>query len=80
MSLLLVALAGGGSHPGWHHTAGGHTASDKEGGIDYYILEVMLRFRCTYCRTVLIAWFNDCILEKSGQIANPIIAKVDPVP
>ena len=29
---------------------------------------------------VLIAWFNDCILGKSGQIANPIIAMVDPVP
>ena len=23
---------------------------------------------------VLIVWFNDCILGKSGQIANPIIA------
>ena len=29
---------------------------------------------------VLIAWFNDCALGKSGQIANPIIAMVDPVP
>ena len=29
---------------------------------------------------VLIAWFNDCVLGKSGQIANPIIAMVDPVP
>ena len=29
---------------------------------------------------VLIAWFNDCVLRKSGQIANPIIAMVDPVP
>ena len=29
---------------------------------------------------VLIAWFNDCILGKSGQIANLIIAMVDPVP
>ena len=28
----------------------------------------------------LIAWFNDCILDESGQNANPIIAKVDPVP
>ena len=28
----------------------------------------------------LIAWFNDCVLGKSGQIANPIIAMVDPVP
>ena len=33
-----------------------------------------------YHRTVLIAWFNDCILGKSGQIANPTIVKVDPVP
>ena len=29
---------------------------------------------------VLIAWFNDCILGKLGQITNPIIAMVDPVP
>ena len=28
----------------------------------------------------LIAWFNDCIFGKSGQIANPIIAKDDPIP
>ena len=28
---------------------------------------------------VLTAWFNDCVLGKSGQIANPIIAMVDPV-
>ena len=28
---------------------------------------------------VSIAWFNDCILGKKGQIANPIIANVDPV-
>ena len=25
-------------------------------------------------------WFNDYVLDKSGQIANPIIAKVDPIP
>ena len=30
--------------------------------------------------TVLIAWFHDCVLGKSGQIANPIMAMVDPVP
>ena len=29
---------------------------------------------------VLIARFNDCILGQSGQIANPIIAMVDPIP
>ena len=29
---------------------------------------------------VLIAWFNNYVLVKSGQIANPIIAVVDPVP
>ena len=29
---------------------------------------------------VLIVWFNDGILGKSGQIANPIIAMADPVP
>ena len=29
---------------------------------------------------VLIAWFNNCVLVKSGQIANPINAIVDPVP
>ena len=28
---------------------------------------------------VLFAWFNDCVLGKSGQIANPIIAMVDPI-
>ena len=27
---------------------------------------------------VLIAWFNDCILDKPGQIVNPSIAIVDP--
>ena len=25
-------------------------------------------------------WFNDCVLGKSGQVANPIIAMVDPIP
>ena len=30
--------------------------------------------------TILIAWFNDCILGKSGQIANLIIMIVNPVP
>ena len=25
-------------------------------------------------------WFNDCVLGKSGQIVNPLIAMVDPVP
>ena len=29
---------------------------------------------------VLIAWFNDCVLGKSGQTANPTIAMIDPVP
>ena len=29
---------------------------------------------------VLIVWFNNCVLRKSGLIANPIIAIVDPVP
>ena len=29
---------------------------------------------------VLNALFNDCVLGKSGQIANPMIAKVDPIP
>ena len=28
---------------------------------------------------LLIAWFNDCILGKSGKIANPIIVMVNPV-
>ena len=28
---------------------------------------------------VLIAWFNDCVVGRSGQIANSIIAMVDPV-
>ena len=28
---------------------------------------------------VLIAWLNACVLGKSGQIANPIIARVDSV-
>ena len=27
----------------------------------------------------LIVWFNDCVLGKSGQIANLIIAKVDSI-
>ena len=29
---------------------------------------------------ILIEWFNDCILGKLGQIMNPKIAVVDPVP
>ena len=29
---------------------------------------------------VLIVWFNDSVLGKSGQIANLIIVKVDPLP
>ena len=29
---------------------------------------------------VLSTWFNNYILVKSGQIANPVIAIVDPVP
>ena len=29
---------------------------------------------------VLIAWFNDCVLPWSSQIANLIIALIDPVP
>ena len=33
----------------------------------------------TTVERVLIAWFNDCVLGRSGQIANPIIAMVDPV-
>ena len=28
----------------------------------------------------MIAWFNNCILGKSGLIVNPIIAKVYPIP
>ena len=32
-----------------------------------------------YVGRVLIAWFNDCILGKSGQIVNPIIVTVNPV-
>ena len=31
----------------------------------------------TYTVIATLAWFNDCIL---GKLANPIIAKVDPVP
>ena len=27
---------------------------------------------------LLITWFNDCVLDELGQIANPVIAKVDP--
>ena len=34
--------------------------------------------QCTVGR-FLIAWFNDCVLGKSGQIANPIIVMVDRV-
>ena len=29
---------------------------------------------------VLNAWFNDCVVGKTGESTNPIIAKVDPVP
>ena len=27
-----------------------------------------------------ITWFNNCVLGNSGQITNPIIVKVDPIP
>ena len=31
-------------------------------------------------RKVLIVWFNDCVLGKSGQIVNPVITMVvDPI-
>ena len=48
---------------------------------------IMLHFdlRAPHCGAsytvgrVLIAWFNDYVLGKSGQIANPIIAMVDPI-
>ena len=33
---------------------------------------------CTTVGLFLIAWFNDWVLGKSGQIANPVIANVDP--
>ena len=36
--------------------------------------------KVTYGRTVFNYVFNDCVLSKSGLIANPIIAKVDPIP
>ena len=29
---------------------------------------------------ILIVWFIDCVLGKSGQIANPIVVMVDPIP
>ena len=29
---------------------------------------------------ILIAWCNDWVLDKSGQIMNPIIVMVDPIP
>ena len=34
----------------------------------------------TVGRVLVIAWFNDCVLGRSGRIANPIIAMIDPVP
>ena len=33
-----------------------------------------------YIGQVLIAPFNDCVLVKPGQIANPIIVMNDPIP
>ena len=45
----------------------------------YVIISDDLDERYTVGR-VLNAWFNDCVLGKSGQSTNPIIAKVDPIP
>ena len=42
--------------------------------------QVKSTVEATIIGRVLIAWFNDCILGKSGQIANPRIAMVNPVP
>ena len=33
----------------------------------------------TYSRIVIV-WFNDCVLDKSGQIANPMTVIVNPIP
>ena len=39
---------------------------------------VCTRFAVT-TRQILIAWFNDCVLGKAGQIVNPIVAKANTV-
>ena len=39
----------------------------------------MLANTITTVGRFLIAWFNNCILVKSGQIANLITAMVDPI-
>ena len=43
------------------------------------INDIQLFYHYTVGR-VLIAQFNRCVLVKSGQIANPIIAIDDPIP
>ena len=43
-------------------------------------LEVCGKYSKDTVGRVLIAWFNDCVLPWSSQIANVIIALVDPVP
>ena len=46
-----------------------------------YYVHVYVHVRVPYnIGRVLIAWFNDYVLGKSGQIMNPIIVKVDPQP
>ena len=55
---------------------------EYRGSHDYCFLQ-----SCTSCTPVgatygrvLNAWFNDCVVGKSGQGMNPIIVNVDPVP
>ena len=42
------------------------------------VLQVWWSKECITVGWLLIVWFNDCVLGKSGISANPIIAMVDP--
>ena len=44
-----------------------------------YIYFGLLMYMYNTLGRLLIMWFNDCILDKLGQIVNPMIAKVDPI-
>ena len=44
-----------------------------------YVCLCVCETKVTFVGRVLIGWFNDRIQGRSGQIANPIIAMVDPV-
>ena len=48
-------------------------------GSDLFIFFISYKVFYVVPKAGLIVWFYDCILGKSDQDANPIIAKIDPI-